>query len=86
MEAFPLDIFKLRAVLAMFGITQGELARASGVSTAMICLLLAGRKKVSRRIAVALMDGLERLLADGRRMDTAYFVRDADAPRSAPSG
>ena len=81
MEAVPLDTVRLKAVLAMFQITQGELARASGVSPAMICLLLSGRKQASRRIAVALVHGLERLLT-GRRLDTAYFVRDA---RAAPS-
>ena len=84
MEAVSLDTARLKAVLAMFSISQGELARASGVSTAMICLLLAGRKKVSRRIAVSLVHGLERLLT-GRRLDTAYFVRSPDAARAAPS-
>lgn len=74
MEAVPLDTVRLKAVLAMFQITQGELARASGVSPAMICLLLSGRKRASRRIAVSLVHGLERLLTDGRRLDTAYFV------------
>ena len=80
MELVLLDTDRLRGVLAMFAITQGELARASGVSPAMICLLLSGRKQASRRIAVALVHGLERLLT-GRRLDTAYFVRPSDAAR-----
>ncbi len=61
-------------VLAMFQITQGELARASCLSTAMVSLMLAGKKRSSKRTAVALIHGLEKLLTDNRRLDTAYFL------------
>ncbi len=77
MEAVDLDITRVRAVLAMFRITQGELARASGVSPAMVSLLLSRRKRSSARIAVALVHGIEKLLAGGRRLDTAFFIGDA---------
>ena len=70
MEAVDLDITRVRAVLAMFRITQGELARASGVSPAMVGLLLSGRKHPSARIAVARVHGLERLLTVGRRLSS----------------
>ena len=76
MEAVDLDITRVRAVLAMFRITQGELARASGVSPAMVSLLLSGRKRSSARIAVALVQGIEKLLVGGRRLDTAFFIPD----------
>ena len=74
MDTVVLDIERIRMVLAMFRITQGELARASGVSTAMVSLLLAGKKRPSMRIAVALIYGLEKLLTRNRRLDTAFFV------------
>ncbi len=82
METVALDTTRLKAVLAMFSISQGELARASGVSPAMICLLLAGKKAASKRIAVALVHGIEKLLTSGRRLDTAYFLGETD-PSSA---
>ena len=74
MDTVALDIERIRMVLTMFRITQGELARASGVSTAMVSLLLAGKKIPSTRTAVALVHGVERLLTRDRRLDTAFFV------------
>ena len=77
MDTVVLDIERIRMVLAMFRITQGELARASGVSTAMVSLMLADKKQPSMRTAVALVHGLEKLLTQNRRLDTGYFVRCA---------
>lgn len=74
MDTVVLDIERIRMVLVMFRITQGELARASGVSTAMVSLLLAGKKRPSTRTAVALVHGVEKLLTRNRRLDTAFFV------------
>ncbi len=74
MGAVVLEIERIRMVLTMFRITQGELARASKVSTAMVSLLLAGKKRPSTRTAVALIYGLEKLLTRNRRLDTAFFV------------
>ena len=82
MGAVVLDNERIRMVLAMFRITQGELARASGVSTAMVSLMLADKKQPSMRTAVALVHGLEKLLTQDRRLDTAFFIGsggDADA-------
>ena len=79
METVVLDIERIRMVLTMFRITQGELARASDMSTAMVSLLLAGKKRASMRTAVSLVQGLENLLTRRRRLDTAYFVRCAFA-------
>ncbi len=74
MDTVVLDTDRLRMVLTMFRITQGELARASGISTAMVSLLLAGKKRASMRTAVALVHGLEKLLTCDRRLDTAFFI------------
>ncbi len=74
MDTIVLNIERIRMVLTMFRITQGELARASKVSTAMVSLLLAGKKRPSTRTAVALVHGLEKLLTRNRRLDTAFFV------------
>ncbi len=74
MGAVVLDNERIRMVLAMFQITEGELARASYLSTAMVSLLLAGKKRPSMRTAVALIRGLEKLLTCNRRLDTAYFL------------
>ena len=74
MDTVVLDIERIRMVLTMFRITQGELARASNTSTAMVSLMLAGKKRPSIRTAVALVHGLEKLLTGNRRLDTAFFV------------
>lgn len=74
MDTLVLNMERIRIVLSMFRLTQGELARASGVSTAMVSLLLAGKKKPSMRTAVALVHGVEKLLTSDRRLDTAFFV------------
>ncbi len=76
MDTLVLNIERIRMVLAMFRITQGELARASGVSTAMVSLLLAEKKRPSMRTAIALIHGLEKLLTRNRRLDTSYFIVD----------
>ena len=76
MDTLVLNIERIRMVLTMFRITQGELARASGVSTAMVSLLLAGKKRPSTRTAVALVRGVEKLLTSNRRLDTSFFVGD----------
>ena len=75
MDTVVLDIERIRMVLTMFQITQGELARASGISTAMVSLLLAGRKRSSVQAAVSLVHGLEKLLTRNRRLDTGYFIK-----------
>lgn len=74
MGLLDLDTGRLRAVLTMFQISQGELARAAGISPAMLSLTLASKKRPSERTAVALIHGLEKLLTQGRRLDTSYFV------------
>ncbi len=74
MESLDLDTARLRAVLTMFRITQGELSRSSNISPAMLSLTLAGKKRPSARLAVAMIHGLEKLLTQGRRLDTSYFV------------
>lgn len=85
MNILDLDTDRIHGVLTMFSISQGELARASRISPAMICLVLTRKKRPSARTAVALIEGLEKLLV-GRRLDTAYFLRPPDAARVAPSG
>ena len=74
MESLDLDAGRIKAVLTMFRISQGELARAAGISPAMLSLTLAGKKRPSECTAVALIHGLEKLLTQGRRLDTSYFV------------
>lgn len=74
MESVDLDTGRLKAVLTMFQISQGELARSAGISPAMLSLTLAGKKRPSERTAVAMIHGLEKLLTQGRRLDTTYFV------------
>ena len=76
MDTMVLNIERIRMVLTMFRITQGELARASGISTAMVSLMLADKKQPSIRTAVALVYGLEILLTRNRRLDTSYFIVD----------
>ena len=83
MDTVVLDIERIRMVLAMFRITQGELARASGVSTAMVSLLLAEKKRPSMRTAIALIHGLEKLLTRNRRLDTSYFIVDLSPSNAA---
>jgi|GEM_PF-3991914 len=65
----------------MFQIRQGELARSAGISPAMLSLTLAGKKRPSARLAVATIHGLEKLLTQGRRLDTTYFG-NTGIPRS----
>jgi len=74
MESIDLDTARLRAVLTMFQISQGELARSASISPAMLSLILSGQKRPSARLAVALVHGMEKLLTQGRRLDTSYFV------------
>lgn len=83
MDTLVLNIERIRMVLTMFRITQGELARASGVSTAMVSLLLAEKKRPSMRTAIALIHGLEKLLTRNRRLDTSYFIVDLSPSNAA---
>ena len=84
MDTVALDIERIRMVLTMFRITQGELARASNISTAMVSLMLAGKKRPSIRTAVALVYGVEKLLTDNRRLDTAFFIESERTTIAAP--
>ncbi len=86
MEAVDLDITRIRTVVAMFRLSQGELARASGASPAMVSLVLGAKKRPSARIAVALVHGIEKLLSGGRRLDTAFFIPDAGRSAHVPRG
>ena len=83
MDTVLLNIERIRMVLTMFRITQGELARASQVSTAMVSLLLAGKKRPSTPTAVALVHGVEKLLTRNRRLDTSYFIVDLSPSNAA---
>ena len=59
--------------------TQGELARASGVSATTISLFLAGKRSLRPALAVRLVEGLERaFVRKGSRLDTAFFAADHD--------
>ncbi len=59
--------------------TQGELARASGVSATTISLFLSGKRKLRPALAVRLVEGLERaFVRKGSRLDTAFFAADSD--------
>lgn len=75
MESVDLDTVRVRAVLTMFRISQGDLAHSAGISPAMLSLILNGKKRPSARLAVAVIHGLEKLLSQGRRLDTAYFLK-----------
>ena len=56
------------------GIAQGELARASGVSTTTISLFLAGKRMLRPAMEVRIVQGLERVFRQrGCRLDTAFF-------------
>ena len=55
MDSLDLDTARLKAVLTMFQISQGELARSAGISTAMLSLTLAGKKRPSARLVVAMI-------------------------------
>ncbi len=83
MKAVDLNVERIRAILSMFGISQGELARASSVSPAMVSLLLAGKKRPSRRTAVSLVHGVEKLLTRNRRLDTSHFIVDLSPSNAA---
>ena len=57
------------------GITQGELARASGLSATTISLFLAGKRTLRPAMEVRLIAGLERaFVRKGSRLDTAFFA------------
>jgi len=66
---------RLRLAMELLGgITQGELARASGVSTTTISLFLAGKRELRPAMEVKLIKGLERAFKqNGARLDTAFF-------------
>ena len=59
--------------------TQGELARASGVSATTISLFLNGKRRLRPALAVRLVEGLERaFVRKGSRLDTTFFSTDSD--------
>ncbi len=59
--------------------TQGELARASGVSPTTISLFLSRKRSLRPALAVRLVEGLERaFVRKGSRLDTAFFAADCD--------
>ena len=57
------------------GVTQGELARASGLSPTTISLFLAGKRTLRPAMEVRLIAGLERAFKQrGCRLDTTFFA------------
>ncbi len=59
--------------------TQGELARASGVSATTISLFLAAKRSLRPAMAARLVEGLERaFVRKGSRPDTAFFTNATD--------
>ncbi|MEK6675947.1 MAG: helix-turn-helix transcriptional regulator [Planctomycetota bacterium] len=65
-------------------ITQGELSRASGVSTTTISLFLSRKRTLRPTLAVRLVAGLERAFAPkGARLDTAFFMDGHDGRAGA---
>ncbi len=71
-----LDPRRLRLAIELLGVTAAQLARASGVSPTTISLILSGRRRPSRRIAVRLVVGLEKAFREnGFRLDTGFFRR-----------
>ena len=71
---------RLRLAMQLLGdISQGELSRASGVSTTTICLFLSGKRTLRPALAVRLVEGLERAFArKGSRLDSASFASPGD--------
>ena len=70
-----LDPERLGQALSLLGVSQAELARASGVSTTTISLLLSATRVPSQDIAVRLIGGVERAFKEkGCRLDTAFFA------------
>ncbi len=67
---------RVRMAMELLGdITQGELSRASGVSTTTISLFLCGRRRLRPAMAARLVEGLERAFkCKGSRLDTAFFT------------
>ena len=71
---------RLRLAMELLGsISQGELSRASGVSTTTISLFLSGKRKLRPALAVRIVEGLERaFVRKGSRLDTTFFADGAD--------
>ncbi len=71
---------RVRLAMHLLGdFTQGELARASGVSATTISLFLAGKRRLRPAWAARLVEGLERaFIRKGSRLDTAFFSDDCD--------
>jgi len=67
---------RLRLAMELLGgVTQGELARASGLSATTISLFLAGKRTLRPAMEVRLIAGLERAFRQrGCRLDTAFFA------------
>jgi len=59
------------------GITQGELARASGLSATTVSLFLRGKRTLRPAMEVRLIEGLGRAFRQRQcRLDTAFFYAD----------
>ncbi len=71
---------RVRLAMQLLGdFTQGELARASGVSATTISLFLAGKRSLRPALAVRLVEGLERaFVRKGSRLDTVFFIENPD--------
>lgn len=69
---------RLRLAMELLGgVTQGELARASGLSPTTISLFLAGKRTLRPAMEVRLIEGLERAFRQRQcRLDTAFFSAD----------
>jgi len=76
---------RLRLAMQLLGsITQGELSRASGVSTTTISLFLSAKRVLRPALAVRIVEGLERAFArKGSRLDTAFFMDGNDGRAGA---
>ena len=69
---------RLRLAMQLLGdISQGELSRASGVSTTTISLFFAHKRKLRPAMEARLVAGLERTFRQrGCRLDTSFFAAD----------
>ena len=69
---------RLRLAMQLLGdISQGELSRASGVSTTTISLFFARKRTLRPAMEVRLIEGLERAFRQKAcRLDTAFFYAD----------
>ncbi len=72
-----IDPERLRLALEVLGLSQGDLARASGVSRTTISRILSGQRFPSQEKSVRLMAGMEKAFRQKDcRLDCSFFVRD----------